>query len=146
MRIHMPGMDMTLEAAADLSTHQFKFVIGAAAVAGGQLARVNVSGANGRVDRHACRTSRTSAGQGAVVRVSGRSKLQVDTSAIIVGSPLKSDGTGQGTLAAVRQGQGRRDRAGSEWRRRRHHRHADHAVRPRRLGGWFIDGGHATAR
>ena len=48
MRIHMPGMDMTLEAAADLSTHQFKFVIGAAAVAGGQLARVNVSGANGR--------------------------------------------------------------------------------------------------
>ena len=29
MRIHMPGMDMTLEAAADLSTHQFKFFIAA---------------------------------------------------------------------------------------------------------------------
>jgi hypothetical protein len=100
MRIHMPGMDMTLEAGADLSTHQFKFVIGAAAVAGGQLARVNVSGANGRVIG-ILQNKPNVAGQGAVVRVSGRSKLQVDASAILVGSPLKSDGTGQGVLAAV---------------------------------------------
>jgi hypothetical protein len=100
MRIHMPGMDMTLEAAADLSTHQFKFVIGAAAVAGGQLARVNVSGANGRAIG-VLQNKPNVAGQGAVVRVSGRSKLNVDASAILVGSPLKSDGSGLGTLAAV---------------------------------------------
>ena len=100
MRIHMPGMDMTLEAAADLSTHQFKFVIGAAAVVGGQQARVNVSGANGR-SIGILQNKPSAPGLGAVVRVQGRSKLQVDTSAIVVGSPLKSDGTGQGTLAAV---------------------------------------------
>ena len=70
-RIHMPGLDMTLEAAADLSTHQFKFVIGAAAVAGGQLARVNVSGANGRAIG-ILQNKPNAAGLGAVVRTSGR--------------------------------------------------------------------------
>jgi hypothetical protein len=100
MRIHMPGMDMTLEAAADLSTHQYKFVVGAAAVAGGQQARVNVSGANGR-NIGVLQNKPPTAGQGAVVRVSGRSKLQVDTSAILVGSPLKSGAAGEGTLAAA---------------------------------------------
>jgi hypothetical protein len=99
-RIHMPGLDMTLEAAADLSTHQFKFVIGAAAVAGGQQARVNVSGANGR-SIGILQNKPNAAGLGAVVRTSGRSKLVVDASAIVVGSPLKSDGTGQGTLASA---------------------------------------------
>ena len=100
MRIHMPGMDMTLEAAADLSTHQFKFVIAAAAVAGGQLARVNLSGANGRAIG-VLQNKPPSAGQGAVVRVSGRSKLATDTSAIVVGSPLRSDPGGLGTLASA---------------------------------------------
>jgi hypothetical protein len=100
MRIHMPGLDMTLEAAADLSTHQFKFMIGAAAVAGGQLARVNVSGANGR-SIGILQNKPNAAGLGAVIRTSGRSKLVVDTSAIIVGSPLKSDASGLGTLAAT---------------------------------------------
>ena len=99
-RIHMPGMDMTLEAAADLSTHQYKFVVGAAAVAGGQQARVNVSGANGR-SIGILQNKPNLAGQGAVVRVNGRSKLQVDVSAILVGSPLKSGATGEGTLAAA---------------------------------------------
>jgi len=100
MRIHMPGMDMTLEAAADLSTHQYKFVIGAAAVAGGQQARVNVSGANARMIG-ILQNKPNVAGQGAVVRVNGRSKLVTDASAILVGSPLKSGPTGEGTLAAV---------------------------------------------
>jgi hypothetical protein len=100
MRIHMPGMDMTLEAAADLSTHQFKFVIPAAAVAGGQQARVNVSGANGR-SIGILQNKPGAAGLGAVVRVNGRSKLVTDTSAILVGSPLKSGAAGEGTLAAA---------------------------------------------
>ena len=100
MRIHMPGMDMTLEAAADLSTHQFKFVIPAAAVAGGQQCRVNVSGANGR-SIGILQNKPTAAGLGAVVRTSGRSKLVTDTSAIIVGSPLKSGATGEGVLAGT---------------------------------------------
>jgi hypothetical protein len=100
MRIHMPGLDMTLEAAADLSTHQHKFVIAAAAVAGGQQCRTNLSGANGRVIG-VLQNKPTSAGQGAVVRVSGRSKLAVDASAIVPGVPLKSDANGLGTLAAL---------------------------------------------
>jgi hypothetical protein len=100
MRIHMPGMDMTLESAADLSTHQYKFVIGAAAVAGGQQARVNVSGANGR-SIGILQNKPSAAGLGAVVRVSGRSKLQTDTSAILVGSPLKAGPAGEGSLAAA---------------------------------------------
>lgn len=44
MRVNLVGQDITLEAGADLSTHQFKFLKGAAAVAGGQLARVDVAG------------------------------------------------------------------------------------------------------
>jgi hypothetical protein len=100
MRIHMPGMDMTLESAADLSTHQYKFVVPAAAVAGGQLARVNLSGANGR-SIGVLQNKPTAAGLGAVVRVSGRSKLATDASAILVGSPLRSDGGGLGTLASA---------------------------------------------
>ncbi len=100
MRIHRPGMDITFDAAADLSTHQFKFVIGAALSGTSQLARVNVSGANGR-SIGVLQNKPNAANLGAVVRVAGSTKLQVDTSAIIVGSPLKSDGTGFGTLAAV---------------------------------------------
>lgn len=100
MRIHMPGMDMTLEAAADLSTHQFKFMVGAAAIAGGQQARVNLSGANGRAIG-ILQNKPNAAGLGAVVRVAGRSKLTVDASAIVVGSPLRSDGGGLGTLATA---------------------------------------------
>lgn len=100
MRIHLPGQDITFDAAADLSTHQFKFMIGAAASGNSQLARVNVSGANGR-SIGVLQNKPNAANLGAVVRVSGMTKLQTDTSAIVVGSPLKSDGTGFGTLAAV---------------------------------------------
>lgn len=100
MRIHMPGMDATFDAAADLSTHQFKFVIGAALSGNSQLARVTVSTANARVIG-VLQNKPNAANLGAVVRLSGRSKLSVDTSAIVVGSPLKSDGSGLGTLAAV---------------------------------------------
>ena len=99
MRIHMPGMDMTLEAAPGLSTHQLKFVMGAAAVASWPEARVNVSGANGPCHRHPSEQARV-AGLGAVVAGS-LGALQRSMRAIVVGSPLKSDGTGQGTLAAV---------------------------------------------
>ena len=35
------------------------------------------------------------------VRVQGRSKLITDTSAIIVGHPLKAGGTGEGSLASA---------------------------------------------
>lgn len=99
MRIHMPGLDATFDAAADLSTHQFKFMIGAAAAGTSQNARVTVSGANGRTIG-ILQNKPNAANLGAVVRLAGRSKLQVDTSAIVVGSPLKSDAGALGTLAA----------------------------------------------
>lgn len=101
MRVHLPGQDITLEAAGDLSTHQFKFVIGAVAVAGGQQARVNVTGSNNRVIG-ILQNKPNAAGLGAVVRVSGRSKLVVDGSgtAIAVGSPLKSS-SGVGIVAGT---------------------------------------------
>lgn len=100
MRIHLPGQDITFDAAADLSTHQFKFVIGAAAAGTSQQARVNVSGANGR-SLGVLQNKPNAANLGAVVRVSGMTKLVVDGSgnAIAVGNPLKSDGSGQGILA-----------------------------------------------
>lgn len=100
MRIHLPGQDMTFDAAADLSSHQFKFVIGAAAAGNSQLARVNLSGANGRVIG-VLQNKPSAANLGAVVRVSGMTKLNVDTSAIVVGSPLKSDAGGLGVLAGT---------------------------------------------
>lgn len=100
MRIHLPGQDITFDAAADLSAHQFKFVIGAAAAGTSQQARVNLSGANGRT-LGVLQNKPNAANLGAVVRVSGMTKLSVDNSAILVGSPLKSDGGGLGTLAGV---------------------------------------------
>ena len=100
MRIHRPGQDITFDAAADLSTHQFKFVIGAAASGNSQLARVTVATANARTIG-ILQNKPNAANLGAVVRVSGTSKLNVDTSAVVVGSPLKSDGSGNGTLAGV---------------------------------------------
>lgn len=101
MRVNLVGQDITLESAADLSTHQFKFVIGVAGVAGGQQARVNVSGANGRAIGM-LQNKPTAAGLGAVVRIAGRSKLVVDgTTPIVAGNPLKSDATGRGVLAGT---------------------------------------------
>ena len=146
MRIHMPGMDMTLEAAADLSTHQFKFVIGAAAVAGGQQARVNVSGANGRVIG-ILQNKPNVGGAG-----SRRARRRVAPSCKSIPAPsssavrCKSDGTGQGTLAAADK-----DKVGAI---------AMEAnggaaviidtlimhVRPRRLESSVLDSGHASAR
>ncbi len=101
MRIHVPGQDVTFEAAGDLSTHQIKFVIGAAAGTNGQQARVNVTGSNNRVIG-ILQNKPNAAGLGAVVRVSGLSKLVVDGSgtAITVGLPLKSS-SGQGVAAAT---------------------------------------------
>lgn len=99
MRINMPGLDATFDAAADLSAKQFKFVIGAALSGNSQLARVDLSGANGRVI--GILQNKPTAGVGAVVRLAGRSKLVVDASAILVGSPLKSDGSGLGALAGT---------------------------------------------
>lgn len=100
MRIHMPGLDATFDAAADLSTHQNKFVIGAPQAGTSQQARVNVSTANARMIG-ILQNKPNAANLGAVVRLYGRSKLVVDASAIVVGSPLKADGTGQGTLASA---------------------------------------------
>lgn len=100
MRINSIGQDLTFDAAADLSTHQFKFLIGAAAAAGSTLARVNLSGANGRTIG-VLQNKPNAANLGAVTRVSGTTKLQVDTSAIVVGSPLKSDAGGLGVLAGT---------------------------------------------
>jgi hypothetical protein len=101
MRIHLPGQDITLESAADLSTHQYKFAVPAAGVAGGQQARVNVAGAGARM-LGVLQNKQNAAGLGAVVRISGRSKVVVDGSgvAIAVGTPLKSGALGVG-LAAV---------------------------------------------
>lgn len=99
MRIHRPGQDITFDSAADLSTHQYKFVIPAAPAGNSQQARVNVAGAGGRTFG-VLQNKPNTANQGAVVRINGTTKLAVDASAILVGSLLKSDGTGQGTLAA----------------------------------------------
>ena len=89
MRIHVPGLDITLEAGADLSTHQFKFVVGSAAAAA-QQARVSLGGAGDR-SIGILQNKPNAAGLGAVVRVSGCSKLVVDGSgtAIAVSDPLK---------------------------------------------------------
>lgn len=102
MRIHLPGQDITFDSAADLSTHQFKFVIGAAAAGNSQQARVNVAGANGRTIG-VLQNKPNAANLGAVVRVSGMTKLVVDGSgtAITVGLPLKSNASGQGVAAAT---------------------------------------------
>jgi len=101
MRINRPGQDITIEAAADLSTHQFKFAIGVAGVAGGQQVRANVSGLNGRTIG-IIQNKPTAAGLGTVVRVSGTSKLVVDgTTPIVAGVPLKANATGQGIVAAT---------------------------------------------
>lgn len=101
MRIQHVGQDTPLEAGADLSTHQFKFVIGAVAAAGGQQARVALSGLNGRT-LGVLQDKPSAAGLVARVRVSGRTKLVVDgTTPIAVGNPLKSNATGQGILAAT---------------------------------------------
>ena len=100
MRVNLVGQDITLEAAADLSTHQYKFLKGAAAVAGGQLARVDVAGANERCFG-ILQNKPNAAGLGAVVRIDGRSKLQTDASAILVGSPVKSGALGVGVLAGT---------------------------------------------
>lgn len=103
MRIHLPGQDITFDSAADLSTHQFKFVIGAAAAGTSQLARVNVAGANGRTIG-VLQNKPNAANLGAVVRVSGMTKLVVDGTAgggTVVGGPLKSDASGRGVVAAT---------------------------------------------
>lgn len=99
MRIHRPGQDITFDSAADLSTHQYKFVVGAPASGNSQQARVNVSGANGRTIG-VLQNKPNAANLGAVVRIGGTTKLQVDTSAIVVGSPLKAGAAGEGSLAA----------------------------------------------
>jgi hypothetical protein len=99
MRIHRPGHDITFDSAADLSTHQYKFVVGAPPAGNSQQARVNVSGANGRTIG-VLQNKPNAANLGAVVRIQGTTKLQVDTSAILVGSPLKAGPTGEGTLGA----------------------------------------------
>jgi hypothetical protein len=98
-RIQHVGQDITLESGADLSTHQFKFVKGVAAIAGGQNARVDTAGANERMI--GVLQNKPLLGQGAVVRVAGRSKLQTDTSAILVGSPLRAGALGVATLAGA---------------------------------------------
>jgi hypothetical protein len=101
MRIHLPGQDVTLEAAADLSTHQYKFLIVSAGVVGGQQCRVNVAGANGRAIG-VQQNKPPAAGMGAVVRISGLTKLVVDgTTPIAAGNPLKADASGRGVLAGT---------------------------------------------
>ena len=100
-RINRPGMQTTFDAAADLSTHQYKFVIGAAAAAGSQDARVTVAGANGRAIG-VLQNKPNAANLAAVVMVSGASKLVVDgTVAIGVGVPLKADASGRGVVAGT---------------------------------------------
>jgi hypothetical protein len=99
MRIQHVGQDITLESGADLSTHQFKFVKPTAGVAGGQQARVDTTGAGERMI--GVLQNKPTVGLGAVVRVGGRSKLQTDTSAIVVGSPLKSGALGVAVLAGT---------------------------------------------
>lgn len=102
MRINLPGQDITLDSAADLSAVQFKFVIGAAASGSSQLARVAISGLNGRAIG-ILQNKPAAANLGAVVRVSGRSKLMVDGSGtnITVGVPLKSSAGALGIVAGT---------------------------------------------
>ena len=97
MRIHVPGLDVTYDAAADLSTHQHKFVVGAPQSGTSQQARVNVAGAAARVIG-VLQNKPQAANLGAVVRHSGRSKLVVNgaAGAIAVGDSLISDATGRG--------------------------------------------------
>jgi hypothetical protein len=106
MRIHRPGQDITFDAAADLSTHQFKFVVGAAQSGTSQQARVNVSGANGRM-LGVLQNKPAAANLAAVVRIGGTSKLVVDgTTPIAVGDVLTSDASGRGIKATAGQNVG----------------------------------------
>jgi len=101
-RIHRPGHDITLDSAADLSANQFKFVMGAAAVAGSQQARAAVATAGARTIG-VVQNKPNAPNLGAVVRIQGTSKLVVDgsTTPIAVGSTLKSDGSGRGIVAVA---------------------------------------------
>ena len=97
MRIHMPGMDATFDAAADLSTHQHKFVVAAPQSGTSQQCRVNVANATGRTIG-ILQNKPNAANLGAVVRLSGRSKLVVDgaAGAIVPGDLLIPDAVGRG--------------------------------------------------
>jgi hypothetical protein len=102
MRIHRPGQDITLEASADLSTHQYKFVKGVAGIAGGQLARVALAGAGDR-PLGITQNKPNASGLGSVVRIAGTSKLVVDGSgtAVVAGLPIKASTNGIGVVAGT---------------------------------------------
>ena len=81
-------LDITFEAAADLSAKQYYIVIMSAAN------KVNVSGANGKAI--GILQNKPKSGEAAVVRVLGTSKVvSHDTTTIAVGDYLTSDGNGK---------------------------------------------------
>jgi hypothetical protein len=95
-------MDKTWEANADLSSNQFRFVKGVAGPAGGVQGRVGLATIGTR-SIGILQNKPDAAGKGAVVRLSGTSKLQVDGSgtAITVGLPLKPNAIGRGIAAST---------------------------------------------
>lgn len=99
-RVSTPGQDKTWEAAADLSASQFCLVTGVAGPAGGVQARVNLTTGRGI---GILQNKPSAAGQGAVVRLSGTSKLKVDGSgtAIAAGDPIRATTGGVGIKAVT---------------------------------------------
>jgi hypothetical protein len=92
MAYQIEGDDFTLEAAADLSTHQYKFVVvdanGKAALAGDNGNAIGIL------------QNKPTAGQSASVKYEGPSKF-VGAAAIAAGSKIGSNATGQGKLAVA---------------------------------------------
>lgn len=92
MAYQMEGDDFSLEAAADLSTHQYKFVVvdatGKAALAGDNGNAVGIL------------QNKPTAGQSAAIKRDGPSKF-VGAAAIAAGQKIGSNATGQGKTAVV---------------------------------------------
>jgi hypothetical protein len=92
MAYQKEGSDMSLEAAADLSAHQYKLVVvdatGKAALAGDNA------------DADGILQNKPTAGQTARIQREGESKF-VGAGAIAAGSKIGSNATGQGKLAVV---------------------------------------------
>lgn len=102
MRQAKNGQDVTFDAAADLSLLQFTAVKYAAAISGGQLASLAAAGVGERA--HGILQNKPSvAGRGAVMRVSGFSKMVVDgnAGAIAAGDPLLLAAGGIGVKATT---------------------------------------------
>jgi len=92
MAYQIEGDDFSLEAAADLSPHQYKFVVvdatGKAALAGDNGNAIGIL------------QNKPTAGQSAAIKYAGPSKF-IGAAAIAAGQKIGSNATGQGKTAVV---------------------------------------------